>query len=282
MSKRIKNFCLVIAKGIPKFPNDKTTLQILKDKSLGALLVDYANWAIRYIAPRPREVIVELTAKSDPRWSSLAEAIQPLLVKIEKGEDLTPYLSLQPHTRGFTPAASLQEPDVDRWADKDMLLNVMGYHHLHLDAAPTNKMRSDDMLFAYVTRDTFTVVGIFNHAVFKETMPNAAMTAERERLWQIFDERSKRDIEPGSIIIPSIIASSGHALDIVFTAMNYAKVVSEIDPKLDDPAYVRGLYKKVGVPIPAKPKVKWQLNYLDLGLIDEAAGVFFILRKGAN
>ncbi len=58
------------------------------------------------------------------------------------GGDLTPHLSLQPHTRGFTPAASAQGPNVNRWADKDMLLNVMGYHHLHLDGVPTQGMRS--------------------------------------------------------------------------------------------------------------------------------------------
>jgi hypothetical protein len=70
---------------------------------------------------------------------------------------------------------------VDRWADKDMLLNVMGYHHFHFDAAPHNRVRSDDVLFAHVTRETFTVIGIFDHAVF-EVDPAKPMMAERNRL----------------------------------------------------------------------------------------------------
>jgi hypothetical protein len=160
-TKRSTAFRLAIAKQIPKFPNNKASLQALETKPLGSLLIDYANWAIRYIAPRSRTVVVEQSASSDPRWQSLGAHIQALLKKAEDGDDLTPHLSLKPHKRGFTPAASAPGPNVDRWADKDMLLNVMGYHHLHLDAAPSNQIRSDDVLFAHVTRDLFTVVGNF-------------------------------------------------------------------------------------------------------------------------
>ena len=38
--KRITAFRLAIAKGIPKFPNDKTSLQALEAKSLGSLLIE--------------------------------------------------------------------------------------------------------------------------------------------------------------------------------------------------------------------------------------------------
>ena len=281
-TKRITAFRLAIAKQIPKFPNDKASLQALEAKSLGSLLIDYANWTIRYIAPRSRTVVVEQSASNDPRWQSLVAHIQALLKKAEDGDDLTPHLSPLPHTRGFTPAASAPGPNVDRWADKDMLLNVMGYHHLHFDAAPSNQMRSDDVLFVHVTRDLFTVVGIFNHTVFKATQPNAAMTAERDRLWQIFDERSTRGTAPGQIVIAPLIALSGHSLYLTRLSERYAKVVTELDPKLDDVTYVRGLYEKARVPVPAKPKVRWHLECLTLGLVDERAGVFFPLCEGPN
>jgi hypothetical protein len=50
-------------------------------------LIDYANWAIRYVAPRPRKVIVEQTASIDPRWGSLKKDIDSFLEKVERGED---------------------------------------------------------------------------------------------------------------------------------------------------------------------------------------------------
>ncbi len=137
---------------------------------------------------------------------------------------------------------------MDRWADKDMLLNVMGYHHLHLDAAPSNQMRSDDVLFAHVTRELFTVVAISDHTVFDTIKPNA--TAERERLWAIFDERSTRGIALGQIVRATPIALSGHALYFTQLAAKYARLVTALDPKLDELTFVRGFYEGASVPVP--------------------------------
>lgn len=278
-SKRVKSFRLGLAKRIPKFPNDKSSLQALEAKSLGGLLVDYANWAFRYIAPRVRKVVVEPSASGDEKWHSLNTDIQALLEKVKSGDDLTPHLSLQPHTRGFTPAASAPGPNVDRWADKDMLLNVMGYHHLHFDAYPTQGMRSDDVLFCHVNRDTLTAIGVFNHTVFEATPPSAVMTSERQRLWEIFDERASRGVPPGSIFAPITIATSGHNLEFILIAIDYARIVKEIDPQLDDPVYVRGLFEEVDIPLPAKPKVKWHMHFLDLCLLEEKSRSVLLLAQ---
>jgi len=280
--KRIKAFRLSIAKDIPKFPNDKATLTVLEQKPLASLLIDYANWAIRYIAPRPRRIVVEEAASTDPRWQIHEADIRVILQKAGKGDDLTPYLSLQPHTRGFTPSSSGTGPNVDRWADKDMLLNVMGFHHLHLDAAPSNQMRSDDVLFVRVDRDTFTVAGIFNHSVFEATQTGSSMTTERERLWEIFDEHTTRGVPPGAVVVSSAIATSGHPVYIVQLAMNYARVVREIDPKLDDLAYVGEFYRHADMQPPAKMKLKWHLQFLSLGVLDERNNLFFSLCNGPN
>ena len=154
-SKRIKEFREDVAKRVPRFPNNGNALKVLKAKSLGSLLVDYANWAIRNVPPRPRTVVTEPSATSDSRWQSLSTHIQALLDKARRGDDLDAYLSTR-RRRGFTPKASQSGGDI--WSDKDMLLNVTGYHHFHLHAVPR---RSDDVLFVHVTRDTFTVVRIF-------------------------------------------------------------------------------------------------------------------------
>lgn len=281
-TKRITNFRLSIAKQIPRFPNDKASLQILEAKSLGDLLIDYANWANRYVAPRPRRVIIESTATNDRHWSSRKADIQQLLQKVERGDDLTPHLSLQPHTRGFTPASSAQGPVVDRWADKDMLLNVMGYHHLHLDAAPTQGIRSNEMVFAHVTRDTFTVVGIFNHSVFEKATPNAVMTAERASLWEIFDERITRGLPPGAVVMPPPIATSGHPVQLVMMAAYYARTIYAIDPKLDDRSYIQAIWEKAQAPVSAKPELRWRMHFLDLCLVDKAETCAFVVVEGPN
>lgn len=275
-SKRVRAFRLGLAKAIPKFPNDRASLQTLESKSLGPLLIDYANWAIRYVAPRPRKVIVEPAASSDSRWLSLQADISDFLSKVERGEDLTPHLSLEPHTRGYTPAASATGSNVDRWADKDMVLNITGYYHFHL------RRGSNELLFAHVTRDTFTVVALFDHSVFEKTDPGQPLTAERARLWKIFNERATRHAPPNSVVVPSMIATSGHSMHFTFMSMNYVRVITEIDPKVDDPAYTSSLAVGSGFTLPAKQKWKWHLNYLDLGLLEKNSIFFGVFRKGPN
>jgi hypothetical protein len=270
-SKRVKDFRLGLAKQIPKFPNNRASLRALQAKPLGQLLIDYVNWRIRLVAPHPRAIMLESSATSDSRWHGLATEIQALLKKVEQGDDLTLYLSDDSRTRGFTPAASGTAAKlVDRWADKDMLLNVMGYHHFHFDAFPK---RSNDVLFAHVTRDTFTVVGIFDHTVFE--FLKKPMTAERDRLWQIFQDRAALSAPPGSVAVQSLITTSGHPVYVVNLASNYARVIREIDLKLDDPSFVRWFYQQAGFSVPAKPKLRWHLQHLDLGILDkENRGIF--------
>jgi hypothetical protein len=233
-SKREKQFRLSVARVIPRFPNTRATLAALDGMSLNSVLIHYMNWAIRYVLPRVRTVDVEPAATNDRRWSTLQPGITAFLDKVERGEDLTPHLPLEPHTRGYTPSNTA----ADRWADKDFLLNVMGYHHFHLGTSLEVKghaKRTDELIFARVTKDTFTVVAIFDHSVFNmERTPSGNMNPERTRLWQVFDAHSTQGLPPGSVYIPAMIATSGHPLHLVRLADEYARIVRAIDPKLDD------------------------------------------------
>src|SRR5262245_21459331 len=177
---RIKKFRRDLIKAIPRAPNNKASLQHMEGKHLTDLLIDYINWRSRYVGERPRTVSIEPAAQADPRWSSHAAAIKSLLEQVERGDDLTPHLSIEPHTRGYAPAARAPgaNPD-DRWSDKDFLLNIMGFHHLHLGTTTQKRGhvdRTDELIFAEVGRDTFKVISIFDHNVFDKG------SAERMRL----------------------------------------------------------------------------------------------------
>lgn len=284
--RRIKKLRSELLKAIPRFPNDKASLQALQEKPLTSLLIDYANWAIRYVTPRPRRVQVEATASGDARWPSLSTEIAFLLDKAARGENLTSHLSIEPHTRGYTPAASAPGAGADRWADKDMLLNVMGYYHFHLGMTlepAGHAKRTNEVLFAAVTRDVFEVIAILDHSVFEmRDDPTAPISPERQRLLTIFEDRAMRHVPPGSVVISAMIATSGHSTSLVLKAQEYFKVLREIEPKLDDLSYVKDLYEKACLPVPAKPKLRWHLQLLDLGVLDETSGAFFVFRRGPN
>ncbi len=281
-SRREKQFRLSIVKNLPRFPNTRETLTGLEAMTLDSVLIHYANWALRYVPPRIRRVHVEPEASGDHRWLALQPEIAAFLDKVARGEDITSHLSLDPHTRGYTPSNT----SADRWADKDFVLNVMGYHHFHLGTDLESKghtRRTDELIFARVTRDTFTVVAIFDHSVFEmQPAPSEGMNSERNRLRQVFDAHVADGLPPGSVYLPTTIATSGHPLFLVRLATQYVRIVRDIDPKLDGADYVRDLYCRAGIPIPKNPKLKWHLNFLDFGLLDNRGSPFLILRKGPS
>lgn len=282
-SKREKAFRTFVVKQIPRFPNNRNTQEKLEEMSLANLLIHYCNWALRYVFPRPRKVYVEDEARNDPRWLEHQQQIEAFLKKVENGEELTPHLSLEPHTRGYTPAAA--ESGENRWTDKDFLLNAMGYHHFHLSQQLQGNGavgRTRDLLFAKVDRENFYVIAIFDHSVFEQTDINQPMSKERERLWTIFQEHASRGIPAGQVYLLSPITTSGHPIHVVTMAAHYARLVRNLDSKLDEAEFVGELYASAGYSCPEKPKLQWRMLYLDIGLFDEEQDIFFALHKGPN
>ena len=101
---RIKKFRRELIKAIPRVPNDRASLLHMQQKPLSSLLVDYGNWRSRYVGQRPRTVSIEPAAQADTRWFAHAPTIEAFLDKVRRGGDLTPHLSLEPHTRGYAAA----------------------------------------------------------------------------------------------------------------------------------------------------------------------------------
>jgi hypothetical protein len=108
------------------------------------------------------------------------------------------------------------------------------------------------------------------------------MTVERKRLWEIFDEHTGRGVPPGSFLIPSPIATSGHPIHVVSTAQEYSRIIRDLDPKLDDPSFVSELYGGIKASVPAKMKLEWALNFSDLGIHETRTNHLFVLRRGFN
>ena len=285
-SKRLKQFRLGIAKIIPKFPNNKETLEVLEKKSIGSLLIDYINWASRLIPPRLRTVTIEPTLTADARWKSLSADIRIFLERVKRGDDLNPNLSLRAFHNGFTPASSSTDPSTDKWEDKDFVLNTMGYHHFHLSQiveAAGHTKRTDEVLFAQVTKDNFFAIGIFDHSVFEPTdQTTKTMPDERERLWRVFDQRNSIGRKPGGVYISSPITTSGHAMHHTTLATEFARVIHTIDQKLDNLSSRSEVFKDLPHEVVKAMKLSWHLHYLNLGVIDKTTSTFHVFRYGSQ
>ncbi len=89
-SKRVEKFRQQLIKEMPRFPNDKASLQELEKKNLTDLLIAYSNWKIRFVAKRPRIVTLASAVTTDARWTQWSKSVADLTQKVQNGDDLTP------------------------------------------------------------------------------------------------------------------------------------------------------------------------------------------------
>ena len=275
---RVKTFRLGLAKAIPRFPNDKISLRLLREQHLRDVLVHFLNWRSRYVGIRRRSVSVEAQVQADPRWTAHSAAIEAFLHKVREGDDLTPYLSTQPHARGYAAAARPAEK-WDRWSDKDMILNTMGYHHFHLDAATEKGGHAagpNELIFTHVTRDRFRIIAMFGHEVFK------IGSGERNRLRAIHMDIATRNAPPGSFVLMRNITSSAHNLGLIRYADHCQRYIDKMDPQMDDPEQVKNWFAHAGSSPPRLPKFEWTFCHLDLGFWEKTTRTAFWVQKGWN
>ena len=82
----------------------------------------------------------------------------------------------------------------------------MGLHHFHVGLKKEERghvVRTKEVLFAYVSRDAFQVLGLFDHKVFDYTVDDR-MTPERARLWSIYNAFQAAQATPGEIVVGGI------------------------------------------------------------------------------
>jgi hypothetical protein len=276
---RVKTFRLGLAKAIPRFPNDKLSLQHLKEQHLRDILVHYLNWRSRYVGIRRRSVSVESSVQSDPRWMAHSAAIEAFLDKVRDGDDLTGHLSIQPQTRGYA-AAPRSSPAGNeyRWSDKDQILNTMGYH-FHLDPATEKDGHAagpNELIFAHVTRDEFRVIAMFGHEVFK------VGSGERHRLRAIHIDIATRNAPPGSSLLMGNVTSSAHNLNLVIYADHCHRYINKMDPQMDDPEQVKNWFAHAGLAPPKLTQFEWIFCHLDLGFWEKTTRAAFWVQKGWN
>ncbi|MDG4811938.1 hypothetical protein P8629_02860 [Hydrogenovibrio sp. 3SP14C1] len=277
MNKRLKKFKSELIKEIPFFPNNRETKESLESESLSGVLLAYLNWKSRQIRPAIRKSLISPNVTASPHWQIYKEQINDIIDKSNRGEDLNPYLSLQAHDKGYT----IIGRDDDQWLDKDQILNTKGLYHFHLSSVqmPRGHMdRTNELLFAYVTHDTFQTLGIFTHSVF-EHLENGEPHPERLELLKAHDKVIKFNTPPNSVFIDNPIMMSGHTLNVVSMVQDYTYIVDNNDPKLNDHEFLTKLFMGN---LPEKYKLSWAMDFTRLGLYDSLSGTFFILRHGLN
>lgn len=282
-SKTIKNLKAKLIKELPFFPDVRETKNELESQGLNGILIAYLHWKTRVVPPRKRKIQLAPEVTSDARWKKLKPGINGLLDKARNGDNLFPHLSSKAHRYGYTPVERIRNGEVDPWADKDQILNTKGFYHFHLDMEiqPSGlAKRTDDVLFAFVSRDRFHAVGIFDHSVFESKDESGEMPPERKRMWDLHRKHTEIGMSPGTVYMNNPITTSGHPLNLIRLSDYYTRTIMDNDSKLGDREFANLLYKDGGLTPPERYSFEWMFDGLDLILLDKKTKIAFIIYKG--
>lgn len=266
ITKRIKLLRTELINNLPKSPNNRETKQLLEKKSFSNLLIDYLNWISRFVTPRKRTISISEEVKTNPKWRKFQKEINYLLEKIKNGSNLSPHLSTRIN-KGFV---NPEKEEYSRWDDKDLILNVMGYHHLHLGTKIEKNgfvNRTNDVLFVHITYDIFKIITIFDHSVFYSNSNKE--NKQRAKLWECFDKDRLSNVPPGAVVLSNLYTISGHPLRLVHFVRNYIAILEKYDKELDKIEFMAPYFEQAKLPIPKNPKFKWVINSFGISVLEE-------------
>lgn len=118
-----------------------------------SVFIKFINFRKRVIDPKPRKVFISNKLRCPEEHLKVFVEFKE---KIERGDDLTPYLS----------------KGIKRLESYDKLLNDWGIHHFHLGSVwetESEITRTGPLLFALVTEDSFYMIDIKEHGSWVNT-----------------------------------------------------------------------------------------------------------------
>ncbi len=274
---RVSAFREDLIRLLPRAPNNRSSLEMLRAMPTRRLVLAFVTWRMRLIPTKPRTVRFWSGGITPVEAQAARQRLQPFLLKVAAGKDLTLHLSDLVMRKGVVlPGAS----PADRGKDIDMVLTREGLHHFHIGSAtPSNaKGRSGSLLFAEVLDREFRVVAIADHRVFQFGSP------ERLRFFEVCRSYMVKDIPPGQAFMANPVMSSGHSMIVTLFADRCESEIERLDPLLDDSEFIDKLYQEQlilregrHVTRPTKPLLKWHFEDLQFGILDSSTMVFFCL-----
>jgi hypothetical protein len=274
-SLRVRKFRSEIIGAIPRVPNNKASRIFMEGQPTAWLISAFVTWRMRQVPARPRSICLWSGGVTPSQFETARLRLQPLLQKVESGEDLGPHLSYLIDTTGvILPGAD----SADKRGDIDAILTRYGMHHFHIGVtSPQNpKGRSGTLIFAEVLETEFRIIAIADHRMFNEGSP------EQRDFSRICLSYCARDIPPGSGFMLNPVMSSGHSAVIMMFGLKCNAEIKRLDSQLDDPVFIDGLYGgqpilRDGQPVqrPTKPSLAWHFNDLSFGILDRRTKVFF-------
>jgi hypothetical protein len=268
------------------------------------LLHAYLKWAYRFVPPHPRKVgFLPRFWESSVARSHVGE-ILALVSSIERGDDLSDYLSSLVRERGYVPRRVWEQlPREDaRWRDRDFVLNVLGLHHLHISNASgakgSDKRHGAELAFVEFDRDAAIFVYAGTHAEFRSPDLTARLSEEvaqmRSRAGFELGGLSTREPTPHAQIMALAKNGLSSAASLDGKAVPHAMIMSDgtpvlllrhvniihdrlvvLEPRLDDPEFAKEQFDGTGRQLSSSANFQWELRYTELNLLETTSRTRF-------
>jgi hypothetical protein len=300
LSESLRNYVLT------NLPHDRTNANVaiaLREMTPAKLLVTYINWHNRLISASPRKVLQSSTFAKNPLVQTRSTTIRKIVKDIERGNDLTKYLSRGVRV-GFSLPRDPEKKELHRRRDLDLLLNDWGIHHLHISTtveADGFVERDGPLIFGAFKEQTAYLIDVMNHREWTNqhlvqiiigSWPNAGLAFElkgiipSEQTYTAEERMQLRGVGistsvniAGRAFMPSSgISTAGTSTRASMTAMHILRILKKFEDEIKaNPAGVLNFIHQNGGKVHGDPAFEFSLFKQGFGVIETTSGFPILL-----
>jgi hypothetical protein len=297
------SLCNYILTNLPYDRGNPEVDAALRAMQPGQLLVTYVNWQNRLISASPRQVRRSTVFDKNPVALERSTTIKKIVNDIERGRDLTKYLS-RGVREGFALPPNPNIKQLNRRQELDLLLNDWGIHHLHISTtveADGFVERDGPLIFAVFKQQTAYLIDVMNHRewtnehliqVIVRTWPNAGLAFELKGIipseqTYTAEERSKlRGVGVSSFVnidgrafMPNAgISTAGTSTRASMTAMHILRALRKFEDKARaNPLRIPNLIRQNGGKVQGDPTFEFSFFNRGFGVIETTSGFPILL-----
>jgi hypothetical protein len=273
---------------LANLPHDRANADVvaaLREMAPAEILVKYINWQDRLISASPRTVLQSSNFSENLLVLTRSKTIRKIIKDIERGNDLTKYLSRGVQV-GFMLPRDPSKKELHRRRDLDLLLNDWGIHHLHISTtveADGFVKRDSLLIFAAFKQQTAYLIDVMSHRdwtnehliqVIVGSWPNAGLAFELKGIippkqtWTAEERAQLRGVGlstsvtiGGRSFMPSSgISTAGTSTRASMTAMRILRTLKQFEEKLKaNPEEVLNFIRQHGGEVQSNPIFEFSL-----------------------
>lgn len=248
---------------LPYAPDCKESKEYLLSLDICEIVHIYDFWQQRLIHPQPRKVVVSSKIRNSPLYLRNRERIKIILDRVSNGLDIKKYLSHKAHNATFEVEKFKKDRSFNSF--RDQLLICEGFHHLHLEELPN---RTDEVLIAHVTSNTFEIVQIASHDLFERDAETLA--GYEKHINEFLLSKNPNGVFYVGGAGGGMQNLAGSSIESSFNQIHVTKALKNVEITNGGiEKYVKHLYRKIHNRTPQYVNPEWRMRGREIYIYDK-------------